>query len=294
MLRNHSRTFNHSQRKGLTLIELVVVLTILIALAGILVPMLPSMLTRGHDASCATNLPEINKSLQTYYMLYGGYPDQCDALTDGTKMVDYLAGGTLDPLIPGGGTVTTEAGGQLTADTLAANELAAVNAAGIQYVHTMVGTSATGATTTGWDPTFNPYAAAQTAPTLITTSTKLAFFEPASNANAAAIAQHLGLSLTGKYLVLGLGQRCTLVGKGINECPVHFGDTQALNPSFGYERFAILYLVSDPGNPNATPPTPARTISQVQLSGVFMLADDGFEDANDHIQEFYGLGQGNN
>ena len=46
---------------GLTLIELVVVLTILMALGSLLVPMLGSMLGRTHMAKCATTIPEISK-----------------------------------------------------------------------------------------------------------------------------------------------------------------------------------------------------------------------------------------
>ena len=64
----------HRNRKGLTLIELVVVMTILVALAGLLVPTFASMLTRGHTSTCSTNIGEVNKAVQEYQLLYGGYP----------------------------------------------------------------------------------------------------------------------------------------------------------------------------------------------------------------------------
>ncbi len=278
-------------RRGLTLIELVVVLTILIALAGILIPMLPSMLTRGRTATVSTNVGEINKSIQTYYQLYNGYPDQCDALSDGTVLVDYLAGGVLDPIpAPPQGQVA----GQISDGQLTAVELAAVQAAGITKVNLMVGTAAQGAAIPGWGPTFNPYLNAQTAPTPITTATHLAFIDPVNNPNALPAVQLLNLSPTGKYLVLGIGPRCTLVGKTVAEAPIIFGDNQALNPEFGYERYAALYLVSDVGNPAAVPPVQARIIRQVQLSGVISLQDIGIGGANDHLQSWYDLGQGSN
>src|SRR6266446_306962 len=72
------------RRRGLTLIELIVVLMVLVALAGILVPMLPSMLTRAHVAAHVTNVVEIAKAITTYQALNSGYPDQWDSLTDGT------------------------------------------------------------------------------------------------------------------------------------------------------------------------------------------------------------------
>src|SRR5208282_5533765 len=49
------------QRPGLTLIELIVVMMILIALAGLLIPMLPGMLTRAHTSTCSTNIGECDK-----------------------------------------------------------------------------------------------------------------------------------------------------------------------------------------------------------------------------------------
>ena len=73
-------------RKGLTLIELVVVMTILIALAGLLIPTFSAMLTRGHTSTCSTNIGEVCKALQQYQQLYGGYPSNMDALSDGNDL----------------------------------------------------------------------------------------------------------------------------------------------------------------------------------------------------------------
>ena len=55
-----------AKEAGLTLIELLVVLAVLIALAGIVVPQLPNMLTRSHSAAASTNIPELNKSFQSF------------------------------------------------------------------------------------------------------------------------------------------------------------------------------------------------------------------------------------
>jgi type II secretory pathway pseudopilin PulG len=57
--------------RGFTLLELVVVMFILMALAAIIVPLFPSMVERAHRASQATNESEITKAVQLYQGLYG-------------------------------------------------------------------------------------------------------------------------------------------------------------------------------------------------------------------------------
>ena len=71
------------RRRGLTLMELVVVMVILIALAGILLPLFPSMLTRAHTSSTATNISEANKAVQLYYNMYSAYPNNLDNIAAG-------------------------------------------------------------------------------------------------------------------------------------------------------------------------------------------------------------------
>jgi prepilin-type N-terminal cleavage/methylation domain-containing protein len=63
-------------RRGLTLLELVVVLVILVALAGSLVPMLPGMLSRARVAEQSANAPvhasdEAGTNPIDYYARYG-------------------------------------------------------------------------------------------------------------------------------------------------------------------------------------------------------------------------------
>ena len=67
---------------GLTLVELLVVLVILIAVAGVVVPMLPNLLTRGHDAAVATNIAEVEKALTGFFTANLAYPDQFDTCMD--------------------------------------------------------------------------------------------------------------------------------------------------------------------------------------------------------------------
>ena len=51
-------------RNGLTLIELIVVLVILVGLGGLLVPTISNALSRTHVATCATTYPEVHQMMQ--------------------------------------------------------------------------------------------------------------------------------------------------------------------------------------------------------------------------------------
>ncbi|OAI46895.1 hypothetical protein AYO44_10590 [Planctomycetaceae bacterium SCGC AG-212-F19] len=248
------------RRNGLTLMELIVVLVILVALAGVLIPLLPSMVKRAHTASGATNTSEITKYVQTYQQLYLSYPDEWDALTDGTTMISYLPG-TVD----------------LIADSPTATEVAALQAAGVGNVHYL--SAAPGVDP--WTPTFNPYATQPTpggpkpAPIAITTSTKLVFLDPATN----AAALKMGQSGTGRYVVMGLGKRCTLVGKVATDAPVHFGDGPQLNAANFYMRFAAVFKVSDTN--------PGVVINQAVFVGAVGIHDDGIAGTDSHLEEYY-------
>ena len=58
------RARGNRPRRGLTLLELVVVLTILVALAGILVPMVSNLLPFTSSSAGATNATEVEKVVQ--------------------------------------------------------------------------------------------------------------------------------------------------------------------------------------------------------------------------------------
>ena len=114
--------------------------------------------------------------------------------------------------------------------------------------------------------------------------TKLAGLDPASNAAANARCVKLNLPLTGRYVVLGVGPRVSMVGKTIQSAPVHFGDVPVLNPEYGYERFVALFKVSD---------TLAGTnFTQAQLVGVAEIEDSGLGGIDDHLQGWYQLTNG--
>jgi len=270
-------------RQGLTLIELVVVMTILIALAGLLLPTFSGMLTRAKASACATNLPETEKSVEEYQQLYGRYPSNLDALTDGTNLINYFAGGVLDPA---GGSILTQSGSELTTLSLAGSDVTTLANAGITTVQKMLAVADAAATAAGFDPTFNYYSDyASPGPSSATgiplaQGTVLAQLDPANPA-AVPVLNKLNQSLTGKYIVLGIGPRCDMVGKTMATPPVNFGDTVPLNPEFGYERPICVFKIAD--SALSTPFTTAVLVA------VGSLQDNGLMTTNDELQSWYQL-----
>ena len=147
-----------SARRGLTLLELVVVMAVLACLAGILVPVASSMIYRSHAATAATNNVEVTKAVQLYASLTNQqYPNQLDSIVDaktgaGTpaQIATYVLYGQ------DAGTLA-----QLTFGTLLPTEVQALAAAGITTVAPMVENpnkpNTNGDYQNDWSATFFPY-----------------------------------------------------------------------------------------------------------------------------------------
>lgn len=297
MLRNISLEESRSGvgRRGLTLIELIVVMVILIALAGLLVPMLPSMLTRAHTSSSATNMGECTRAITDYQSLYSAYPNNWDALGDGTTMINYLAGGAaMPPGTASGSTTGTQGNGELQPLTLTPAEASALTGVGITLLQPMA-TTPTGAVASGtFDPSFNYYSTpiATSGQIAVATGTVLAGLDPAGSGSSSTTYARCvawNLDLTGRYVALGIGARVSMVGSTIQTPPLHFGDQPVLNPEYGYMRFIAIFKVST-GNGTAGGPSPSFT--QAQLVGVGEVEDTGIGGIQDHLQTWYQLTTG--
>ncbi len=72
---------------GFTLVELTVVLLILVALAGILIPKVTGYVERSHASSSSSNLGEINKFVQLHEVKYlgDGYGSRFDSLLNAAE-----------------------------------------------------------------------------------------------------------------------------------------------------------------------------------------------------------------
>jgi prepilin-type N-terminal cleavage/methylation domain-containing protein len=275
-----------AQRRGLTLIELIVVLTILVALAALLIPMLPNMLSRSHDASAATNISEISKYVQTYNQLYFNYPNNLDNLVDAGA-----GGGNLLATLAGGGNLNT----QVVAQALTAPQVTALNNIGITSLANLTGTDP-GVTGLTWSPTFFPYTTTNprlpanttavttaTPPTVaVLTGTTGVGGTAAPGTGVAAAVVKLGVNPSGTYVVLGFGLANSAIGQVVQECPAHFPDQATISPSITYQRYGLIFKVSDPAVTNFT---------NAVFVGTVCLLDDGIESANDHIKGYFDLSQ---
>ena len=68
-------------RKGLTLIELLIVVIILGALAAIAIPRITTSATTAKRNACLTNIDTLNTSIEMYKMDKGAYPASVAVLT---------------------------------------------------------------------------------------------------------------------------------------------------------------------------------------------------------------------
>lgn len=248
---------------GLTLIELVVVLLILVALAGAIIPILLNFKQRAHGAAGTDQLVEATKWVTFYEVERGTVPNSLDSLLEGD--------GTALSTTPYGG-LETDTGGAVTDGldviALTTESLAALNGAGITTViaHPASFEHATkDASTSGGGASY----------TLTDTDSLLGL--SATNPQIAA----LGLPAGGVYVVLGLGPDSTLVtSKQVLSAPVHFGEDDT--PEENYKRLVLVFqIVKDDGG------TP-ETLEKARFVGAFAIHADGeLEGVDNHIFEYH-------
>ncbi|MCE9604686.1 MAG: type II secretion system GspH family protein [Planctomycetia bacterium] len=247
-----------SVRRALTLVELVVVMVILAAVAGIILPLLPNMITRAHTSTGATNVGELAKALQTHEAIYLSSPNNFDSLVT-------TPAGTIATYVPG------NTGFDLTTIPVPTQEtIDSLNAAGIKTVAQMVV-----ATTGDFNPTFYPYGnSTATLPTVTTIGTTT----PLAAITGAAALRKFSLPVDGTYVVFGAGSRTTMQGKTLQEAPVHFSDEGTSAPNLAYSRFGIVYQTATAGG---------SPLDRARLIGIVAFHPDGIVTLNDHLAEFW-------
>ena len=75
----------HARQAGMTLLELTVVLFILLALAGLMIPSFDrSIATRTDDSTSVSSLAEVDKWMQSYNSVFMKEPNNMEALINGS------------------------------------------------------------------------------------------------------------------------------------------------------------------------------------------------------------------
>jgi prepilin-type N-terminal cleavage/methylation domain-containing protein len=225
------------RRSGLSLMELVVVLAILAGLAAIVVPMFPDLLRRTHKATDATQTSEMAKIIQLYQALYFSYPDGFDQLTDGQNFPNYL------PQAQG---FSAPFGGMVQLGQLTANEVAALNSVGIVRAAPL---APSGTTDPNFQVTMWPYAdgnAIPAPPVAIDTAQQYALLNRAGVQanNPRFLATVLASDPTARFIVFGVGPKCSMVGNTIQTAPTSVPQNNTLTPGVAYCRVGVIFQVS--------------------------------------------------
>ena len=76
---------NFTKRKGVTLIELLIVVLILAALAAIAIPRVSQSATNAKSNACWTNIDVMNSSIEMYNADNGSYPANLTTITGDTS-----------------------------------------------------------------------------------------------------------------------------------------------------------------------------------------------------------------
>jgi len=87
------------RKKGVTLLELLIVVLILGALAFIAVPRITQTSQNAKEKTCSANLKIINSQIEVYFVQIGAYPSE---ITQITEDLTYFPDGA--PVCPLGGT----------------------------------------------------------------------------------------------------------------------------------------------------------------------------------------------
>jgi type II secretory pathway pseudopilin PulG len=244
-------------RTGLTLLELVIVMTILVALAGILVPLLPDLAEKGSQSSGVTNVVELDKVLQTYYAVNLRYPDGYDSLLNTSQEISSLL-----PVPELGAPVPV--GGWVVAGSVDNGQFERLKRAGVTRVYDFSDSDAFHATLYPYGP--DPKMTIPPTGRDLAADSEMAVLAKKNDTYAGAI---VGTQLddTHTYVVLGVGPACSLCGPNgqIREAPLFLQPKALRATDENYQRLCAVFDVgpTDTQGKGAT----AKLVAVVGIKG---------------------------
>ncbi len=249
-----------SARSGLTLIELVVVLAVLVALAGLIIGNFPGIIRKASRSSSATSVQDVSRAVQYMYTTTLKYPTGFDSLlgVDGALFAK-LPSGPAGPV-----------GGQLTVGPLAGNDANALLAIGVtttlSHATNANSTDVTWTSTVPGQTNFS-FSGGSGSGVFISSTNAFAVFKSDTN-NAASK----------KWVIFGVGAGSSMVGPGgaMLEAPVHYGADASQNPKDFYQRYAVCFELDSTGST-----TIARYIGAAAIEG------DGLTATDTNVKEYW-------
>jgi len=219
-----------ARQAGMTLIELTVVLLVLIGLAGLLIPYVSGFVTKTHDSTGSSNIQALNNAMARYEVEhYDNFPNNMDSL--------ITAGGDVFPKMMG--------------------EMMPMMAGG-SYLEPLVLNPATAASlkAVGIDSLMEMNSGENDATFANTTISK-------SIAAGSVVAELSGHTATGQevldslseklarvtnptqyhYIVTGIGEDSSIVGKTLSQVPVHFSADGDMGANKAYNHFVAIFEV---------------------------------------------------
>jgi prepilin-type N-terminal cleavage/methylation domain-containing protein len=236
--------------RGFTLIELTIVLLILVAIAGVMIPFMNGYVDKAHSGAAAANIESITRQVESYKVkhLFKGYPDHLDSLINPAAVTQW------DGLPAAVQALVTPA-------NLTAAQVTSLNEAGITTLKNS-GSLVPGTNNVTFDtPATNVTIAVTSNVLTVTDADALALNVPNNN------------TTDWTYVLFGLGNGCDIVGTDIAEAPVHF-DT--LDPATTYQHYGLIFAV----------PTAANTSGATHLVATVGIHDAGLSGIRDHLTEF--------
>jgi prepilin-type N-terminal cleavage/methylation domain-containing protein len=239
--------------RGLTLIELVVVLAILVALVGLVLAFFPGLLSRASKSTSATSIQDIAKAVQINYSTQLSYGSGYDSLLN-------AGGATLYS------NLTVNVAAQMTRATLTAADASALSALGINNIYHL--------TSTATDATFN---VTQTGTVVqVTTSVPVATISNTTVQNT--VRGNYTPQGPAVYVVFGVNKGATIVGSNsiLQDAPVRAGADANENPTTSYQRYGLVFLIDG---------TTTRT---ARFLGAVAFGSAGITTAEGSLQGYYG------